>query len=82
MRLALAVFEQVAGLAIQGGTQLRQGVSVYPLRDRLAHQVVEGLACEPRQGGEAVPRHPCPFGHLLELPAYRHGRKYSLSVSA
>ncbi len=72
-RLALSVFEQVAGLALERGAESGQRVAVDSFGYRVAHQVVDGLACEPRQGREAVAREPRLFRHLVELPAYRHG---------
>lgn len=76
------VFEQVAGLAIKRGAELRQGFRVDTFRDGYSHDVVDRLARQARLAREAVASHPCPFGHLFELPADRHGRKYSIYGNA
>lgn len=79
MTLSLAVPQQVAGRAVEGRAQLRQGIRVDAFGDGLAHQVIERLSCQPRQGCETVPRQPPPLGDVRELPAYRHGVSIALT---
>lgn len=77
--LALRVRQQVAGLTVEGFTELRQGLGVDALSGRFPHEVVDGLACEPRRRGEGVACKPCLGGHLFERPANRHDGKIALT---
>ena len=79
MMLSLGVFQQVAGLAAEGFAELCQSLRVDAFRDGLAHEVVDGLACEPRRLRQRVPRQPGLGSYLFERPADRHGGKIALT---
>lgn len=72
-RLALSVFEQIAGRAIEGLAEFGERLGVDAVGFGFAHEVVDGLARQARFGGESVAREPRPLGHVFEFPAYRHG---------
>ncbi len=79
--LPLPVFEQVAGLAVEGATQEGERVGF----DDAGHfgfgEVVAGRHREARELGESVGGDPLRIQQLGEVPAQWHGRKVAPNVT-
>src|SRR4051812_43522700 len=79
--LALDSFDQRANTEAERLAEGVERLGVDLRHDGLPHELRERLARDARQSGQGVGGEVSSGGHLLKLPAYRHGGSVTLTVA-